>query len=181
MLESLRALNEQRQREIGDGHPVPPLRIGIGLNTGLCVVGNFGSDLHFNYSVLGDTVNLASRFEGLTKQYGVPIIIGEKTAQAVRTRFAVLEVDHLQVRGKRELERIFTILGHTDVATCPDYVELGERNGAMLAAYRGGEWSQALEMILLCRELGKKFGLDDYYELYIQRIRRRIDSSASSS
>ncbi|MEE1655514.1 adenylate/guanylate cyclase domain-containing protein [Microvirga sp. CF3062] len=180
MLDSLKALNEQRQREAGDDQPVPPLRIGIGLNTGLCAVGNFGSDLHFNYSVLGDTVNLASRLEGMTKQYGVPIIIGERTAQAVLTRFAVLEVDHLQVRGKRELERIFTVLGRADVATSRDFAELNERNGVMLTAYRCHEWSQALEMILRCRELGKKFGLDDYYELYIQRIRHLIDTPASS-
>lgn len=180
MLESLKALNEQRQREAGDTQPVPPLRIGIGLNTGLCAVGNFGSDLHFNYSALGDTVNLASRLEGMTKQYGVPIIIGESTAQAVITRFAVLEVDHLQVRGKRELQRIFTILGRSDVATSRDFVELNERNGIMLDAYRRGEWLQALEMILVCRELGKKFGLDAYYELYIQRIRYIIESPASS-
>lgn len=181
MLSSLRDLNEQRQRDVGDDDPVPPLRIGIGLNTGLCVVGNFGSDLHFNYSVVGDTVNLASRLEGLTKEYGVPIIIGEKTAQAVRARLAVLEIDHLQVRGKREPERIFTILGRAEVVTSPEYVELNERNGAMLAAYRGREWSQALEMILLCRELGKKFGLDNYYDLYIQRIRRLIETPASST
>lgn len=181
MLDSLQELNEQRQREAREDNPVPPLRIGIGLNTGLCVVGNFGSDLHFNYSVLGDTVNLASRLEGLTKQYGVPIVIGEKTAQAVQTRFAVLEIDHLQVKGKRELERIFTILGRADMAVSLDFAALNERNRAMLAAYRGREWAQALEMILLCRELGKSFGLDDYYDLYIQRIRHLIDSPASST
>jgi adenylate cyclase len=180
MLDSLRKLNQQRQREAGDDHPVPPLRIGIGLNTGICVVGNFGSDLHFNYSVLGDTVNLASRLEGLTKQYGVPIIIGDKTAQAIHNRFAVLEIDHLKVKGKRDLERIFTVLGRAEVARSPDFVELNKRNGAMLTAYRCREWSQALEMILLCRELGKKFELDDYYDLYIQRIRHLIDTPASS-
>jgi adenylate cyclase len=179
MLDSLKVLNEQRQREADQ--PVPPLRIGIGLNTGLCAVGNFGSDLHFNYSALGDTVNLASRLEGMTKHYGVPIIIGERTAQVVLTQFAVLEIDHLQVRGKRELERIFTVLGRADVATSRDFAELNERNGIMLTAYRCREWSQALEMILLCRELGKKFGLDDFYELYIQRIRHRGETPASTS
>jgi adenylate cyclase len=181
MLDSLKALNEHRQREAGDDRSVLPLRIGIGLNTGLCVVGNFGSDLHFNYSVMGDTVNLASRFEGLTKQYGVPIIIGERTAQEVHSRFAVLELDHLQVKGKREPKRVFTIVGRADVGASQDFAELSERNHAMLVAYRCREWSQALEMILLCRELGKKFGLDDFYELYIQRIRHRGETPASTS
>jgi adenylate cyclase len=180
MQESLKALNEQRQREAEDARLVMPLRIGIGLNTGLCVVGNFGSDLHFNYSVLGDTVNLASRLEGLTKEYVVPIIIGEKTAQAVRSQFAVLELDHLQVRGKQEPERIFALLGRADMASDPDFIELVERNDAMLSAYRCREWSQALEMILLCREAGKDFGLDDYYDFYIRQIRHQIDSPASS-
>jgi len=181
MLASLRALNEQRQREADDAQPAPPLRIGIGLNTGLCVVGNIGSDLHFNYSVLGDTVNLASRLEGLTKEYGVAIIIGEKTAKAAHDQFAVLEIDHLQVRGKRDLERIFAILGDMSVARDPDFLELKKRNRAMLAAYRAREWSHALEVILLCRELGKNFGLDTYYDLYIRRIRQQLDSAASSS
>jgi adenylate cyclase len=180
MQESLEALNAQRQQEAEDGHLVTPLRIGIGLNTGVCVVGNFGSDLHFNYSVLGDTVNLASRLEGLTKEYGVQIIIGEKTAQAVGPQFAVLELDHLQVRGKQDPERIFALLGRADRASDPDFGELLERNEAMLAAYRCREWSQALEMILLCREAGKDFGLDDYYDSYIQRIRHQADASASS-
>jgi adenylate cyclase len=86
----------------------------------------------------------------------------------------------MQVKGKRELERIYTILGRANATISSDFLTLNERNGAMLAAYRRHEWQQALEMILLCRELGKNFGLDDYYDLYIQRIRRLIDSSASS-
>jgi adenylate cyclase len=180
MQDSLKDLNAQRQREAESSSLVAPLRVGIGLNTGLCVVGNFGSELHFNYSVLGDTVNLASRLEGLTKQYGVLVIIGEKTAQAVRPQFAVLELDHLQVRGKQEPERIFALLGRSDMAADLDFIELLERNEAMLSAYRCREWSQALEMILLCREAGKDFGLDEYYDFYIQRIRQQIDSSASS-
>jgi len=181
MLDSLHDLNEQRRREAGSDQDVLPLRIGIGLNTGLCVVGNFGSDLHFNYSVLGDTVNLASRLEGLTKQYGVPVIIGDKTAQAVQARFAVLEIDHMQVKGKRELERIFTIVGRCDIAASLGFATLRERNDIMLAAYRNQEWQRALEMILLCRELGSNFGLDGYYDFYLQRIRHRLDASASSS
>lgn len=180
MLDSLALLNEQRQREAGD-EPVPPLRIGIGLNTGLCVVGNFGSDLHFNYSVLGDTVNLASRLEGLTKPYGVPIVIGNRTARDVGDRFAVLELDQLQVKGKSEPERIFTVLGRADVARSAEFRELKELNGSMLTAYRSQAWSQALERILLCRDLGKRFGLDEYYSACIERIRHMIDSQASSS
>jgi adenylate cyclase len=179
MLDSLQQLNEQHQSEDADGKPVPPLNIGVGLNTGLCVVGNFGSDLHFNYSAIGDAVNLASRLEGLTKQYGVSIIIGEKTAQAVRHRFAVLEIDYMRVRGKNELERIFTVLGRADVAATADFLTLNKRNSAMLNAYRSQEWQRALEIILLCRELGKNFGLDEYYDLYIQRIRCQIDTPLS--
>jgi adenylate cyclase len=87
----------------------------------------------------------------------------------------------MQVKGKRELERIFTILGRADVAASSDFAILNERNSTMLAAYRSREWQRALEMILLCRELRKSFKLDDYYDLYIQRIRHLIDAPASSN
>jgi adenylate cyclase len=176
MLESLAALNRQRQRESVGGRPPPPLVIGIGLNTGPCVVGNFGSDLHFNYSVLGDTVNLASRLEGLSKHFSIPIIIGSRTAEAVRGRFAVLELDLLQVKGKAEPERIFTLVGREDVAVSSTFREFSELNRSMLAAYRRRDWAQALETIILCRDQGKAFGLDAYYSVYVDRIRRLIDS-----
>ena len=81
MLEKVDALNKQREDEAAHGgHAYIPLNVGIGLNTGICVVGNMGSDLRFDYSVLGDSVNLASRLEGQSKEYGFPIIVGSKTA-----------------------------------------------------------------------------------------------------
>src|SRR3954464_14970881 len=105
MLERLSALNAERAREnLANGQPAPPLRIGIGLNTGPCFVGNFGSDLHFNYSVLGDTVNVSSRLESQCKNYGVPVVMGSRTAETVRHHYAVLELDTLQVVGKTEAE-----------------------------------------------------------------------------
>ena len=77
MLERIDELNETREREAKDeGHPFIPINVGVGLNTGMCIVGNMGSDIKFNYSVLGDSVNLASRLEGQTKEYGFPIIVG---------------------------------------------------------------------------------------------------------
>ena len=81
----LEVLNRERQEEATSaGQPFLPLRIGMGINTGRCVVGNLGSDLRFNYSVLGDPVNVASRLEGQTKFYGVSIIIGSRTAEKIK-------------------------------------------------------------------------------------------------
>ncbi|MCP1946491.1 adenylate cyclase [Bradyrhizobium japonicum] len=97
MLEQIDAVNKEREREAADGgHVYIPLNVGIGLNTGIGVVGNMGSDLKKNYSVLGDSVNLASRLEGQSKEYGFPIIVGSRTANlgsaiAALTRLSAAE------------------------------------------------------------------------------------------
>lgn len=173
MLDRLAILNQKRIREAPpDGPPVQPLQIGIGLNTGPCFVGNFGSDLHFNYSVLGDPVNLSSRLESQCKTYGVPIVAGTRTAKAVAGRLAVLELDCVQVVGKTEPERIFTILGRGDVRASLAFRKLSEFNQVMLAAYRQASWEEALEMVFRSRDLARGFGLESYHALMIARIRK---------
>src|SRR6201999_1902785 len=117
MLDRIDELNKIREEEAKqDGQSFLPLNVGVGLNTGVCVVGNMGSDLRFDYSVLGDSVNLASRLEGQTKEYGFPIIVGSKTAMAVKEKFAILELDFIMVKGKTEPEVIYAIAGRGDVA-----------------------------------------------------------------
>ena len=112
MLERIRELNAKMKEEaIAEGRPHLPMNLGIGIATGSSVVGNMGSDLRFDYSVLGDTVNLASRLEGLTAQLLVRNLTSEATARALNGRLAAVEVDIVRVKGKQEPERVFTILG----------------------------------------------------------------------
>ncbi|MFC3071883.1 CHASE2 domain-containing protein [Shinella pollutisoli] len=111
MLDAMTALNAELEREAaaaGTAHHA--LRIGIGINTGDCVVGNMGSSQRFDYSVLGDAVNLASRLEGASKAYGVPLLIGERTATLAAADFAVLELDRITVKGRTSAAPVFTAL-----------------------------------------------------------------------
>ncbi len=94
MLERVEALNEEREREAAaTGVRFVPIKIGIGVNTGRCTVGNMGSDLRFQYTAMGDSVNLASRLQDQTRAYGLSMLIGSRTAAAVAEQFALLEVD----------------------------------------------------------------------------------------
>jgi adenylate cyclase len=118
MRRRLAMLEEARAAEArAEGRAHLPLEIGIGINTGPCVVGNMGSELRFDYTALGDAVNLAARLEGLTATYGAPILIGEATALALSERFALRELDRVAVRGKQEETRIFALDGVAEGAT----------------------------------------------------------------
>lgn len=128
-----------------EGRNLPPVRIGMGLNTGDCVVGNMGSDLRFDYSCLGDTVNTASRLEGQSKMYGTDLVVSEETA-SLAPGFAYLELDLLQVKGKTEAVRVFTVLGGPEVATSNAYTSVKHHVDAMLTAYRAQHWDQALRI-----------------------------------
>ena len=106
---------ELKREAEANGGTYMPLRIGVGLNTGPCVVGNMGSDFRFNYSVLGDTVNFASRLEARTKDYRLPLVIGSRTAEGAKQKFATMEIDLIQVKGKTQPEAVFAVLGRAEV------------------------------------------------------------------
>src|SRR5689334_6624265 len=144
MLERVDDLEKVREVEAKEGgFTYIPLNIGVGLNTGTCVVGNMGSDVRFDYSVLGDSVNLVSRLEGQSKEYGFPIIIGSKTAMAVKDKFAILELDFIMVKGKKEPEVIYAIAGRDDVAQSGRFQRLRNLTIEMLACYRNRDWDGA--------------------------------------
>ncbi len=96
-----RTLNRELEREaVASGRPLHILKMGVGINTGECIVGNMGSTRRFDYSCLGDSVNLASRLEGASKNYGVALLLGEETARLVSDRYTVVELDRIIVKGR---------------------------------------------------------------------------------
>jgi adenylate cyclase len=171
MIDRLEVLNRERREEATSaGQPFLPFRVGIGINTGRCVVGNLGSDLRFNYSVLGDPVNVASRLEGQTKYYDVPIIIGSRTAEKAKEQFALLELDLVAVKGKTEPQTIYALLGRDKIAGDISFQELRKLYSTMLYCYRSRDWDGALEAIELCQSAEHNFGLTDLFDLYRSRI-----------
>ena len=171
MIGRLDRLNRERHEEAKtSGQRFIPFRIGIGINTGRCVVGNLGSDLRFNYSVLGDPVNVASRLEGQTKYYGVTVIIGSRTAEKAKDKFAILEVDLITVKGKTEPEAIYTVVGREEVAGDIRFQELRKVYSTMLYSYRSRDWEGALEALQTCQAVEENFGLAGLFDLYRARV-----------
>jgi adenylate cyclase len=165
------ALNVELKREAeANGGVYMPLRVGIGLNTGPCVVGNMGSDFRFNYSVLGDTVNVASRLEARTKDYRLPLVIGSRTAERAQEKFATMEIDLIKVKGKKDPEAVFAVLGRADMRQDPRCEELRALNAEMLSTFRKQQWDEALALIERCRGMANGFDLDGFYDMYSERI-----------
>ena len=157
-----KALKELNDELVGEGKLA--MEIGIGINTGDCIVGNMGSDKRFDYTVLGDAVNLAARLEGQSGSYGVSIVLGEETAKLMPD-YKLIELDLIAVKGKTEPVRIYTYLSdlHIDQA-----VKLKEPQNAMLTSYREQDWDSAERYLLIAKTLAPE--LEKYYQYFQERI-----------
>ena len=155
-LAMLEELDKFNQEVVEEG--IPAFGMGVGINTGLVVVGNMGSDQRFDYTCLGDAVNLASRLEGQSKSYGVQLIIGESTVRASRREYGFIELDKIAVKGKVKPETIYTL---SDIADHTAHKKF-------LRAYYAGEWKTALLMTAHLKRANVK--LSDYYTLMAERL-----------
>ncbi len=133
MLDALAKLNETLEK---------PVKIGIGLNSGICCVGNLGSRQRFDYSAIGDSVNVGSRIEGLTKHYGLSNLIAESTAREVEG-LAMLEIDRVMVVGRDEATAVYSLLGGAERAREEDFLELKRLHDRLVANYRSKRFAEA--------------------------------------
>jgi adenylate cyclase len=134
------AAREQAASDRGATHI--PAMFGVGLNVGPCSVGNMGSLRRFDYSVLGDTVNLASRLEGVSKNYHVDVVAGESVVRCV-PQFAWIELDRVRVKGRSEVTTIFGLAGDEAYAHSPQFSDWRRAHLEMLDAYRSGDGARA--------------------------------------
>jgi adenylate cyclase len=164
MMGSLDAFNQEVTAE-----GIPAFGMGLGINTDTVVVGNMGSSQRFDYTCLGDGVNLAARLEGQSKPYGVKIVLGPKTAEQVMDEYFVLELDKIAVKGKKVGVNIFTVL-ELHPGAHGDY-EMGRlEHDAMLQCYRDQKFDDAARM---CDTLTGEFDgqMDGYYTAWQDRCR----------
>ena len=164
MLDAVKEFNDEIAKE-----GVPPFGLGIGCNTGIVVVGNMGGEQRFDYTCLGDAVNLASRLEGQSKNYGVLIVLGPETADRLDGEFFTLELDCIAVKGKKEGVNIFTVFCNPVAEEASKWNHAKEIHDLMLDYYRKQQWDKALALIETIKNDfdGKMY---HYYELWIDRI-----------
>jgi adenylate cyclase len=173
-LEMAGALARLQERWLQQGRP--RIDIGIGINTGPMLVGNMGSERRFNYTIMGDSVNLASRLEGVTKTFGTRVIISESTRAEVLSSATVRELDMIRVKGKTKPVTIYELLGPGDERA--RWEDLIDRFGEALQCYRGGRWAEALALF---QTLQRDYPNDGPTRTFIERCATLIEESPAEA
>ncbi|WEX76077.1 adenylate/guanylate cyclase domain-containing protein [Sinorhizobium numidicum] len=175
MRETLARLNDSDAFGFGSAHRVG---IGIGIHTGLACVGNMGAETHFNYSAVGDAVNVAARIESACKDVGFDVLVSESTAKLLAD-CALLDAGALGLKGKSTLTRLFAVVGDERLATSAEFVELRHIHGQLTDALRSRsprsrQIVSAAKLKAAGLTVGLAAGLPDFY----RRISRRADHFA---
>jgi adenylate cyclase len=169
MMDALVALNQELTAEgFYEAHKVNRIDVSIGLNTGVCVVGNMGSELRFDYSALGDAVNVSARIQSFCGNYGFPIAVGEDTQGVVAEKFAFLELDYLAVKGRATPTHIYALMGHAHVRETKAFQVLNDVLQALFTAFRAQNWAAAREAIAAGRKI--EGAPADIFDTYEERI-----------
>lgn len=155
MIQAIEDFNKELQAE---GRP--PVGMGAGVNTGPTLIGNIGANERYGYDVLGDSVSTAARLEGQTKAYGVLLIIGPETAELVKHKYSVVELDCIAVKGKTIGLKIFTLAPNN---------ELHEQ---WLEYYYAGEWNKALKLVPQLKNVTPE--LEHYYDNMSERLKEGV-------
>jgi adenylate cyclase len=156
---------------------VEHMNVGIGINTGPATVGNLGAPTFHDYTAIGDTVNLGSRLEGLNKEYGTQVIIGEPTYQRIRSEFFCRELDLVRVKGKDVPVRIYELVAHKGKLT-EEQKQLAAEFHRHLELYRGREFEKACTAF---EALGERFPEDSPCRIYAERCRVLAESPPEAS
>jgi len=160
MAQAIHGINEEHRAK-----GIPEIGIGIGLNSGTMCVGDMGSNIRRSYTVIGDAVNLGSRLEGLSKAYGVEIVVSESTKK-LAPDFAWQELDRVRVKGKEQAVSIFWPWSVASELSSEASAEL-KMWAAFIKMYRAQDWDQAdVQMLNLMRTNAKKY----LYQLYSERV-----------
>jgi len=166
-LEMLESLKQLQARWRAEGRP--EINIGIGVNTGPMIVGHMGSRHRFNFTFMGDNVNLASRLEGTNKEFGTRLIISESTYQAANHIIVARELDLIRVKGKLKPVRIYELMGHAHQQE--EFRDLLERFHQGLECYRSGAWELAVDLF---EGLVQDYPQDKPSQVFLDRCRHLL-------